>query len=170
MKKRFIFTNKNTRLVIIILVGLTVTLIALLSIISTQVSISVLEFLSIKLFQLSSTPVTLNAFISKITLTPTLDLSGIPLATPGPSTTPLVLSSTIDLSPNIDRLDKFDIYVRHPDGTVTLFLIGPLRPGWEVTADLSEEILQKLPLKEGDVILFWQPPSPWRRIESPPMP
>ena len=60
-----------------------------------------------------------------------------------PSVTPLPLSKTTDLAPNLADQDKARIYVMHCNGAFELFLIGP------TTAEISKTI----PLQAGDTIL-----------------
>jgi hypothetical protein len=158
VKKMSFFRNKNTTLAILILSGFTIAIITF-SIVRAQAG---------KTPPLPPITITPNPFASEIYRTPTPDLYGVQLSTPqGPTDTPIFPSSTIDLSPEIDRGAKFDVYVQHPDGSLTLFLIGPAPSGYQGSNPLPEEILQNLPLKEGDDILYWLPPSPWRRMEPP---
>ena len=60
-----------------------------------------------------------------------------------PSVTPLPLSKTTDLAPNLADQDKARIYVMHCNGAFELFLIG------STTAEISKTI----PLQAGDTIL-----------------
>ena len=158
MKKTSFFGNKKTTLAILILSGFSIAMITF-SIVGAQAGKTPPPP------PINATP---NPFASEINRTPTPDFYGVQLSTPqGPTDTPIFPSSTIDLSPEIDRGAKFDVYVLHPDGSLTLFLIGPAPSGYQGSNPLPEEIFQNLPLKEGDAIYAWQPPSPWRRMRPP---
>jgi len=154
----------------LVLVGVAIAIIIFLGITHKQAGAFVLELLPRESNYITSNLHNTNPLTSKNTPTP--DLSGIPILPQGPSSTPLILSSTIDLSPTIDRLSNFDIFVEHSDGTLTLYLIGvkSLAPDWEEQMSLPEEVLKNLPLEEGDRISSWLPPSPWRRVNPPAIP
>ncbi len=70
--------------------------------------------------------------------------SGLPL----PTVTPLPLSKTSDLAPDLSDRDKVHVYVMHCNGTFELFLIRP-----------NTVSSKTVPLQPGDVILDWAPPA-----------
>jgi hypothetical protein len=79
--------------------------------------------------------------------TPTPDLSLIPIPprTPAPTHTPIAVSKVTDLAPDLPDSVKYEVYVRHADGSVEMFLVAPFPPNAQVSS--------VVPLKEGDVLL-----------------
>jgi hypothetical protein len=73
---------------------------------------------------------------------------GTPPSMRSPSVTPLPLSRTSDLAPELSNSDKVYVYVFRCNGTYELFLIRP-----------DVEITQAIPLQVGDTILYWLPPK-----------
>ncbi len=67
---------------------------------------------------------------------------------PSPTVTPLPLSRTKDLAPDLSDQDKVYVYVMRCNGTFELFLIRP-----------NTVVSDTIPLQAGDVILNWFPPT-----------
>jgi len=85
--------------------------------------------------------------------------------TPYPTPTEIIISKVTDLSPDIDDTDKFQIFVRHPDGTVEQFNIGPLHSHSDmVNGELPAYILAGIPLQPGDEIGWRVLPVPYQRF------
>lgn len=89
------------------------------------------------------------------TPTPRPSEFGTPLGIPAPTATPLMISRTTDLAPELPDHEKVYVYVRHPDRTIELFLI---RRG----ADISTTI----PFQAGDVVIFASLKTPPPRITA----
>ena len=75
---------------------------------------------------------------------------------PLPSVTPLPLSKTSDLAPDLSDRDKVYVYVMRCNGTFELFLIRP-----------NTVFSETIPLQPGDVVLRWFPPA---SLMGPPPP
>ncbi len=67
---------------------------------------------------------------------------------PLPTVTPLPLSKTSDLAPDLTDRDKVYVHVMRCNGTFELFLIRP-----------NTVFSETIPLQPGDVILDWAPPA-----------
>ena len=69
-----------------------------------------------------------------------------------PTLTPLVISQTIDLSPNLS--EKYTILVSHSDGSVEEILIGPLHTYSNLDIfPVPDDLIKQLKLQPGDKII-----------------
>ncbi len=80
-----------------------------------------------------------------------------PPAASAPSVTPLPLSKTTDLAPDLPDRDKAYVYVFRCNGTYELFLVRP--------ADV--ETRRTIPLQAGDTIRYWDPPASLMGVHPP---
>jgi hypothetical protein len=71
-----------------------------------------------------------------------------------PTPTPIVISKTIDVTPELDDMYKLQVTVVHPDGIVDNYKVGPVPVDSLRTPPLTEVLRQKIPLQAGDKILF----------------
>jgi hypothetical protein len=76
-----------------------------------------------------------------------------------PTPTEIPISKYTDLSPSLNDQDKFQILVKHSDGTYEQFTVGPLRSYIVLLNELPDYIIAALPLQPGDEIIAWQGPA-----------
>jgi len=97
--------------------------------------------------------------------TPTPDASQVfeNLRTVHSTTTPIVITQRIDLSPELEEEEKYYILVQKDSGEIFFYLVGPALPDVETLQSLPEAILEELPIGTNDAIIRWEPPSPMRR-------
>jgi len=73
-----------------------------------------------------------------------------------------------DLNPDLPYDEKYRIIVRHGDGSLEEYLVGPLPANWEpyhLENRLPPEIETPLQLKPDDAVIYWLPPVPLRKVE-----
>ncbi len=95
------------------------------------------------------TPLPPTDVVGTPTPTPVPSEFGTPPSVRPPSVTPLPLSKTTDLAPDLPDNEKAYVYVFRCNGTYELFLVRPA--GVETT--------QTIPLQAGDIILHAFPPA-----------
>jgi hypothetical protein len=86
----------------------------------------------------------------------TVEANGTLYANCCPSSTPLIISRTIDLSPNLPDYEKYIVVIARSDGTVDKFFIGPIRTVTQ-TMDIMPmppELVAQLNLQPGDTVIY----------------
>ncbi len=131
---------------------------------------------------ISTSPPNILSGILAIFRTPTPDRTVVAknlstARTPKPVITSLVVSKTIDLSPELTDNDKFLVWVLRSDGTVYQYFIGPVERYKSIFSvitqykDITPEMLGIIPLEPGDEIYMWCPIESYKtkssRVDTP---